>query len=118
MGTRVTNRCPVHKDFQGELCPVCLMNERDAALARVAELEIAVRGLLDARAEWQIDGDLYVPGICEYCWQNDEEGHAPDCPRQKAAALVQPEAERAAVPEATVCPGDYCDDGCDRCPGM
>ena len=35
------------------------------------------------------------------------------------ARIRQLEAQlaRAAEPEAAVCPGDYCADGCDRCPG-
>lgn len=38
MGIRQT-QCDAHKSFYGELCPVCLMNERDALQKRVEELE-------------------------------------------------------------------------------
>ena len=69
--------------------------------ARIAELEAALANLAD---------------VCRGIVANGEIVEYIDLAMAERA-LAQPEAERAAVPEAAVCPGDYCDDGCDRCPG-
>lgn len=72
-----------------------------AEQARILEDNLAMRGIVEALAERDPYGEFEdaCPRLCQWCYEAEEAGHAPDCEWANARALVGPASERTEAGE-------------------